>query len=144
LITYVDSSVVMKLLVSDEDGGEAVERLWMASDVLMCSEIGWVEVRSALAAATRARRLSARAHRRAKSSLAELWGQLDCVPVSAAVVAAAGDIAEAEGLRSYDAVHLAAALASDATVFAAADRRLLEAAHRRGFDTADPTRPPEA
>jgi predicted nucleic acid-binding protein len=64
--------------------------------------------------------------------------------VTTAVVLAAGDLAEAEGLRGYDAVHLAAAIAAKATVLATADDQLLAAARRRRFDVANPVEQHEA
>jgi uncharacterized protein len=47
-------------------------------------------------------------------------------------------IDEDEGLRDYDAVHLAAALVVEATVFTSADAALCAAAARRGLHIADP------
>lgn len=139
MITYVDTSVLVKLLVSDEVGAEIAQRVWMASDHVVCAEIGWVEARAALASAARAKRFSARAHTAAKRELAELWQQLDVVPVSSSLAARAGELAEQEGLRGYDAVHLAAAVAVGVDVVASADQQLLTAARRNHIDTADPT-----
>ena len=143
MITYVDTSVLLKLLVDDEVGGEAVERLWLESDYLVCAEIGYAEARAALASARRSGRLDDAALRTAKTQLGTLWDQVDVVPVTTELVRAAGDLAEVEGLRGYDAVHLAAAIAAQATVVATADIRLLEAAERRRFDVANPLHPLE-
>jgi predicted nucleic acid-binding protein len=55
-----------------------------------------------------------------------------------ALVRAAGDLAELDGLRGDDAVHLAAAVAVRATVVASADRQLIGAARSRGFGVAQP------
>ena len=143
MITYVDTSVLLKLLVDDEVGGEAVERLWLESHYLVCAEIGYAEARAALASARRSGRLDDAALGTAKAQLGTLWDQIDVVPVTTELVRAAGDLAEVEGLRGYDAVHLAAAIAAQATVVATADIRLLEAAERRRFDVANPLHPPE-
>ncbi len=142
MITYVDTSVVLKLLVDDELGGDAAERLWLDSDFVVCAEIGYAEARAALAAAHRAARLTMRSHSSAKTELEGLWTQVDVVVVNTAVIRAAGDLAESEKLRGYDAVHLAAGLASGATVFASADGRLLDAARRRGLATSNPLQSP--
>jgi hypothetical protein len=55
------------------------------------------------------------------------------VPVTDELVAIAADLADNEGLRGYDAVHLAAALTVDATVLSSADSALCAAAARRGL-----------
>lgn len=67
---------------------------------------------------------------------------LDVVVVSTNVVRSAGELAERDRLRGYDAVHLAAGLTAGASVFAAADSRLLAAARHHGFATADPLQHP--
>jgi uncharacterized protein len=141
VITYIDTSVLLKLLVDDEVGASAAQRLWLDSDFVLCAEIGYAEALAALAAARRGGRLDAAGLSIAKAELTTLWTQLDVVPVTTALVLAAGDLAESEGLRGYDAVHLAAALAGQATVVATADSQLLAAAHRRKLDVANPLEP---
>ena len=59
MITYIDTSVLLKLLVDDEVGSDAAQRLWLESDFVVCAEIGYAEARAALAAARRAGRLDA-------------------------------------------------------------------------------------
>ncbi len=141
MITYVDTSVVLELLVEDEIGGDTAERLWLESDYVVCAEIGYTEARAALAAAHRSARLNTRSHSAAKAELEGLWAQVDAVVISTALIRLAGDLAESEKLRGYDAIHLAASVASGAAVFASADDRLLAAARRRGFATSNPLRP---
>lgn len=142
MITYLDTSVVLKLLVADEVGGDAAERLWLESDFVVCAEIGYVEARAALAAVHRNSRLTTESYITAKQELEELWSQVDVVAVTAELVRAAGDLAERERLRGYDAVHLAASLAASSAVFASADDRLLAAAERNGLSISNPLRPP--
>ena len=141
MITYIDTSVLLKLLVGDEVGLDAAQRLWLESDFVVCAELGYVEARAALAAARRAGRLDADGLSLAKTELKMLWAQVDVVPVTTALVLAAGDLAEAEGLRGYDAVHLAAALAGQATVVATTDSQLLAAAQRNHLDVSNPSEP---
>jgi predicted nucleic acid-binding protein len=142
VITYVDTSVVLKLLIDDEVGGDAAERLWVSSDYLVCAEIGYVEARAALAAAHRNSRLTARALRTAKEELEGLWAQLDVVAIGTGLIRAAGELAEGERLRGYDAIHLASAVAAHATVLASADDRLIAAARHCGLGTSNPLQPP--
>jgi uncharacterized protein len=138
LITYVDTSALIKLLIDDEPGQAVIEQLWLSSTAVVCCQNGYVEARAALAAAHRARRLTAASLGDAKSVLDELWTQLDLVPVTAELVHRAADLAEVTALRGYDAVHLAAALASSADTFASSDRRLCDAAGASGLHLTNP------
>jgi hypothetical protein len=63
------------------------------------------------------------------------------VPVTTEHVLTSGDLAEADGLRGYDAVHLAAALAGQATVVATAETQILAAAPHRQLDVSNPLEP---
>ena len=144
MITYVDTSVLLKLLVDDETGMDAAQRLWLESDFVVCAEIGYAEARAALATARRSGRLDADGLSIAKAELSKLWAQVDVIPVTTALVLGAGDLAEVEGLRGYDAVHLAAALAVQATVVATADAQLLAAAQRHQIDVSNPLEPHDA
>lgn len=136
--TYFDTSMLLKLLIDDEGYRPQSERLWLDSDYLVCVEIGYVEARAALAAARRHERLDEVAVRVAKEQLELLWSQMSIVVVNTVLVRAAGDVAERDGLRGYDAVHLAAAITGQATVVASADRQLVEAARRRGLSVVQP------
>ena len=142
MITYLDTSVIVKLLVDDEFGGDAAERLWLDSDYVVCAEIGYAEARAALGAAHRNARLSSRSYASAKAELEGLWEQVDVIVVNTSLVRSAGGLAESEHLRGYDAVHLAAGITSGATVFASADDRLLTAARRHRLATSNPVGPP--
>ena len=139
MITYFDTSILMKLVIGDEAYRPESERLWLDSDHVVCAEIGYVEARAALATARRQDRLGATALRTAKDQLELLWEQLSIVVVDTALVRAAGDVAERDRLRGYDAVHLAAAITAQVTVMASADRQLVEAARRRGLAVAEPS-----
>lgn len=141
MITYVDTSVILKLLLQDEAGSGTADRLWMTSEFVVCAEIGFVEARAALASANRAKRLSDSAFRIAKQEFERLWAQVNVVAISNLLVIAAGELAERRSLRGYDAVHLAAAVASKATVMASAADRLLDAAHAEHIATTNPLRP---
>lgn len=139
MITYVDTSVLMKLLIDDEAFGAESERLWLDSDYVVCAEIGYAEARAALAAAQRDERLTASGARIAKDQLELLWEQVSVVVVDTRLARAAGDFAERDALRGYDAVHLAAAVGGQVEVVASADRQLVEAARRHGFSVAGPS-----
>lgn len=137
MITYVDTSSLLKLIV-EEEGSDTAGVIWDTADVVASAATIVVEARAALAAAKRATRLSAAQHRRAKDELSKLVDELTIVPVSEPLIAEAADLAEREALRGYDAVHLAAALAIDATVLTSADTALCEAAARHHLHVANP------
>jgi len=141
VITYIDTSVLLKSLMDDEVGASAAQRLWLDSDFVMCAEIGYAQARAALASARRGGRIDGNGLSIAKAELNTLWTQVDVVPVTTDLVLAAGDLAEADGLRGYDAFHLAAPLAGQATVVATADHELLAAAQRRRLDVSNPLEP---
>jgi uncharacterized protein len=140
VITYVDTSSLLKLLI-DEEGSERTAVLWDSADALASVGLVVVEGRAALAAAHRGGRLSTSQHRRARDQFATLVDELTIVEVTEELIDAAADLAENEGLRGYDAVHLAAALTVEATVLSSADAALCEAAERRGFHVSNPLHP---
>jgi uncharacterized protein len=137
VITYVDTSVLIKVLV-EEPGTDAARQLWSNSDDLASVALVAVEARAALAAAQRAGRLTRAQHRRSVTSLFALLDQLDLIGISDDLVQQAGDLAESESLRGYDAVHLAGAVLVGATVMASADRALCDAATHHGLHVANP------
>jgi predicted nucleic acid-binding protein len=137
VITYVDTTTLLKLII-DEDGSDAAETIWQAADAVAAVSLITVEARAALAAAHRARRLTHPQLRSAVTELETMVHDLHIVPVTDELVASAAELAEAEALRGYDAVHLAAALLVDATVLSSADTDLCDAAARRGLHIANP------
>ena len=138
MITYLDTSAFLKLVLIDETGNEIVAELWEQSRAVTCAQIGYVEARAAVAMARRLGRITAADQRNARPLLDGLWEQIDVIPVDDRVIAFAADLAESDGLRGYDAVHLAAALSATASVLASADNALLDAARRHGLDTTNP------
>jgi uncharacterized protein len=137
VITYVDTSTLIKLLI-DEVGSTEAGRIWDEPDVLVSARIGHVEARAALAAAQRQGRISADVFRHAVDGLEVLWSQLSVVEIDEVLMRLAGDLAASHSLRGYDAVHLAAAHLVGADVFSSADRRLCTAASADGFHVANP------
>lgn len=67
-----------------------------------------------------------------------LVADLHIVEPTEDLIAHAAELAEVEGLRGCDAVHLAAALLVGATVLSSADSDLCSAAERRGLHVANP------
>jgi predicted nucleic acid-binding protein len=137
VITYVDTSTLLKLLV-EEEGSDRAELVWDTADTLASVSLVVVEARAALAAATRGAHLTTQQHKQAKDELSALTGDLHLAAVTDDLIALAANLAEAEGLRGYDAVHLAAALHLGASVLTSADEALCDAAGRNGMHVANP------
>jgi uncharacterized protein len=134
VITYIDTSTLIKLLI-DEVGTTEAGQIWDEPDILLSARLGHVEAPAALAAAAR---ISADVLRSAVEGLEVLWSQVSVVEIDDDLMRLAGDLAATHGLRGYDAVHLAAAHLVGAEVFSSADRRLCAAAGACGFHVANP------
>jgi len=102
------------------------------------SRLTYVEVRAALAAARRDRRISARALRRAVATFDAQWEAFEVLDVDGTVAGSAARIAEAFALRSHDAVQLASALhlQDGQLTIIALDNRLRRAAGDAGLGLA--------
>lgn len=134
-IAYFDSSALVKLVV-DEHGSEEAAALWDGADAVLTSRVSHPEVRAALAAAQRAGRLDANAHRQAKADWEALHQALRLVEITPQLEHHAGDLAEQHSLSGFDAIHLASALAIAAPVIVATwDGRLHQAARASGLAT---------
>jgi predicted nucleic acid-binding protein len=137
VITYIDTPTLLELII-EENGSERAMTIWSSADAVASVNLIVVEARAALAAAKRVRRLTETQHRSAVAELEALVSDLHIVPVTDELVASAAELADDEGLRGYDAVHLAAALTVEATVLSSADTALCAAAARRGLHIANP------
>ena len=137
MITYVDTSTLLKLII-EEPGSDRAELIWRSADTLAAVNLIVVEARAALAAATRQGRLIVSKHRHAKAALLALVGDLYTIEVTDTLLHDAAELAEHEALRGYDAVHLAAALSVKASVMTTADSALCDAAGRQGLHVANP------
>ena len=134
-LVYFDSSAFVKLVVV-EDGSDLAEALRDGASEVASSEIAYVEVRAALAAALRGRRLDRSAFSRAKRRWEELWDATMWIAPTTELLVHAGDLAERHSLRGSDAIHLATALAlaDDLPVVASWDSRLTLGAREAGLD----------
>jgi uncharacterized protein len=120
-----------------EDGAEVAAELWSAPGPAASSILSYPEGRAALAAARRAGRLGAAAHRRARDEFEALQSEMMLVGIDRQLARDAGELAEKLGLRGYDAVHLASALALDTNAtFVSFDEDLRRAAARSGCSVA--------
>lgn len=135
-LAYFDASALVKLVV-EEDGSDDVATLWDGADAVVTSRVAHPEVRAALAAAHRDRRLDDTGHTAAKQSWEAFNAALRMVEVTAALEDRAGHLAETHALSGFDAIHLASALtlADVPVILATWDRRLRNAARTIGLTT---------
>jgi predicted nucleic acid-binding protein len=110
-----------------------VAELWGTRLQAASSILCYPEGRAALAAARRARRLSAKGYGRACEEFESLQSELVQIGVDGPLARQAGELADELALRGYDAVHLASALALGAdTTLVSWDEDLKRAAAQRG------------
>jgi len=135
--TYLDASAIVKILLREAEA-ETARWLWHSADRRTTSVVAYIEAGAAIAAAVRVRRLRIDP---AAGRLAEFdwrWGELEPVGLDDEILGIAGSLADDEGLRALDAIHLATALfvADARTLFVTWDRRLADAASRLGLAVA--------
>ncbi len=137
MTVFADSSALVKLY-ADEDGCADVRRV----KLFVVSALARVEVPAAIWRKQRASRLSAGDAAVLTQAFEADWGDpkgpFIAVALTTAVLEAAAGLARSHGLRAYDAVQLAAALAARAADpgvdrMLCFDAGLSEAAAREGF-----------
>ena len=140
MILYLDSSSLAKVYV-EETHTEQVRRWVEEATVVATSVVAYAEVAAAFARKTREGGMKPNA---LAQVLAALDGDWSNYAVLEAQDRAAGELAVKHGLRGFDAVHLAAALALKADVHKAAlafssfDARLNHAATGEGLSVLGP------
>ena len=134
MITYLDSSAIVKLYLVDEAGTADLKEVASGSARIATSRLSYVEVRAGLAAAHRADRFARPEHDRAVASFEDSWPAYFVVELTEVVGARAGVMAGAFGLRAGDAIQLASLFELDVreTVMVAWDARLRSASHAAG------------
>jgi uncharacterized protein len=126
---------VVKLLV-DEPGSELARDAHRNASTRSASALGYVEAVAAIARMRNAGRISAGRFEDGLSDLEQIWQGIDVHAVTANVIQAAAKAAVDHGLRAYDSLHLATALALaeiERITLACWDRELRDAAQERAI-----------
>ena len=139
---YLDTSALVKCYIA-EQGSDDVIALVADAAAVATSLVTRTEVAAALAKAIRDHRVDEDEARRAYRKFLREWPDLGRVPVTDALVERADALAWEHGLRAYDSVQLAAALACQDMVdalgvdvlLATFDRQLRKAAGQAGLST---------
>jgi uncharacterized protein len=132
-VTYLDTSALLKLLVSEDESEVLATTLRGLPDRATSCELTIAELTRA---ATRAGADSA--------SAALLLRQLDLLELDRSLLLRAGKLPSPSGtfLRTADAIHLVAAMELGESEFMTYDRRQAHTAADRGFEVLSPGRPP--
>lgn len=127
--TYVDSSALLKRYVDEADSADA-DALLRADNALLTARHTIVEVRRNLA-----RLLSGRDLASARAAFADDLRSISIVELDEATCDSAALIAESTGVRTLDALHLAAAqrVSAPGVGFLTFDLRLAQAARAIGL-----------
>jgi uncharacterized protein len=119
-----------------EPDSETATGLWGEAAQAGTVRVAYVEVRSAIAAAVRSRRVSARIGGQAAIRFDTLWTRLAVVELDEPLASSAADLSEAHGLRALDAIHLAGAVTLPGVVLVTWAERLRQAALAVGLSVA--------
>jgi predicted nucleic acid-binding protein len=155
VILYLETSRLVKLYF-DEDGSAETRGLVAAADVTAVSIVAYAEARATFARKRIEQRIEDDAFKRAREDFERDWSRTYILEATDRIIRSAGDLAEKHGLRGFDAIHLASALAlrlpqralgpfrpprpegppadgGPAIVFCTADKRLAAAGRAEGL-----------
>ena len=137
MILYLDTSALVKRYLI-EPGTADVETLVQQADGVGTSLLTRAEVSATLAKAVRMNWVNQSEADRFRQQFYSHWPAFHVIQVTEAVVALADTLAWEQGLRGYDAVHLAAALTwqealGEPVTVATYDRQLWLAAQTTGL-----------
>ncbi len=138
MIIYLDTSALLKQYIQ-ESGSEDVIKMLQAADSHGTNLLTYVEMASAIARAVRLKLIQADEAQATWKDFLVDWELLVRLDISGQITKQAARIAWEYGLRGYDAVHFASALAwQDAidmpVTLATYDRELWHAAQKAGMD----------
>ena len=133
MIAYFDTSAFVKLIVA-EPGSIVVGGQWRSADDSVSSVLLYPGACAAVARASRAGRLTDQQLSTAKRRTDVLAAMVTGIRPDDEVLRHGGDLAYRHGLRGYDAVHLASAVAVAPVRFVTADSALARAAAAEGLE----------
>ena len=139
MILYLDTSALAKLFIA-EPGSQQVAAAVGTALAAATHRLAYVEMHATLAKAVRTGRIDPSSLEPRLREFDARWMSLEVVEATEPLVRRAAALAIRYGLRGYDSVHLAAALAVHETLgesvaygFAATDGRLNDAARLAGL-----------
>ena len=138
MITYVDTSALVKLFVTEE-GSEATRHILREAWSIGTGLLTRAELGAALARGVRRGLISEAEAQEARQQLEVAWPTWVHIAAGETLVSRAESLAWEHDLRGYDAIHLASALTwhehiGYQVVLATFDRELWEAAQQVGLE----------
>lgn len=135
---YADSSALVKRYLT-ESGSTEVDALFNEEETVGTALIARAELAAALSKAVRIKALTQVDAHKSLQEFRSHWSSLTVIQVTETLIALADTLAWEHGLRSYDAVHLAAALTwqeaeGESVRVATFDRQLWQAAQTVGLE----------
>jgi uncharacterized protein len=126
---YLDSSALLKRYVDEPDSADC-ERILAADAIWITGRHTWVEVVRNLA-----RLVSGREQARLLRAFRDDWNRINVVELDQTTIDGAAEIAKAYGVRTLDALHLAAAqrVGGTSVPFVTFDVRQAQAARAMGM-----------
>jgi predicted nucleic acid-binding protein len=137
VITYADTSVIVKLYVEEEDSGK-IARLIDNSRIVATSEISYVEFLSAIFRKKREKEIKELDFKHIKEAFQKNWNSYLKIKLTADVIATAGSLLERYPLKAYDAIHIGSARhlkgkVKEDILFLTADTTQMRSAKKDGF-----------
>jgi predicted nucleic acid-binding protein len=134
---YTDTSALIKRYVR-EAGSEQVTATFDEYPIIVTSAITQVEMASAMSKALRMGWLDESEAAQAWQDFLSHWSSYTRLPASSGIVERAVSLAWRHGLRAYDSIHLASAMAwqgmtGSEVTFACYDQNLIKAARQEGL-----------
>lgn len=132
-MNYLDTSALIKRFVA-EKGSALIQTIMTRREPVATAKIAYAEVYAGLARKRREGHLSAAHYALSCRQFERDWGAYVRVDLQDEILLLARDLIGRHPLRGFDAIHLASALSLKSALgqditFAAADERLLRAAH---------------
>jgi predicted nucleic acid-binding protein len=139
---YLDTSAVVKRYI-DEEWSEQMRARVRTEPQAMSSVLARIEVPAAIARSVRLGGVEAATGREAIRVFVAEWPRYGRIALTDPVLSLGGDVAWRQGLRGFDAAHIAAALILSNRLptpltFATYDRNLWRAARNEGLDAWPP------
>ena len=138
MIVFVDTSAFAKAFLTDEASSAEVVEILTEAELVLASELAYVETCSAIARAERTRPISTSGVQDRRLALERRWPFVTRTQLGGEELEAAGELCFSRGLKALDAIQLGSALAVRELIdaFVSADSELLAAAQDEGFATA--------
>lgn len=142
MIIYCDTSALMKVYALEQYSDWTLKQVASARPCTV-SQVTWVEMCAALALKGRTNQITSAQVTSAMHRLKTEWGGYTQLAIDNALIATAGELALAFGLRAYDSLQLASAArvhhySSEAMSLCCFDRQLNAAAVALGIHTLNP------